>query len=194
MTTQPDTASAAGEPAPITDEQVIQWAAAAITPEPIKVSTLLHLHRLFDRAKHALGDHCPGGSGHLLESVEMWPNVGTDATFAGTLLTVDLPAGTTVPEPGGIRLCTLQLDLEDLVNPEHTYASAEELYTDLLTGVLSYARDEIDKHRRALRYDDLAVALAEARAALAGAPGDAEHDALHGLAGLVASILEGGQL
>jgi hypothetical protein len=197
MTTRPapDTASAAdGTPAQITDKQVIQWAAEAASATLNPVSNLHVLHRLFDSAKRALGRHCPGGSGHLLESVELWPNLGTDSILAGTLLTVDLPPGTTTPEPGGVRLCTLQLDLEDLVNPDRKYASPEELYTDLLTGVLSYARDEIGRHRRALRHDDLAGALAKARAALAGDSSDAVLDALNGLAGLVASILESGQL
>ena len=197
MTTTPVPGTASGgeqAAAQITDEQVIRWAAEAASDGPATASTMHAAHRLFDRAKEALARRCPGGSRHLLESVEMWPNLGTCGTLAGILLTVDLPPGISTPEPDGVRLCTLQIDLENLVNPDGRYPTAEALYTDLLTNALSYARDEIDKHRRALHYDDLTEALAEARAAMDGASGDAEHDALHGLAELVAAVLEGGQL
>lgn len=198
MTTRPAPATARGGdqmPAQITDEQVIGWAAEAAGAGPATASTMRAVHRHFDLAKLVLTRRCPGGSRHLLESVELLGvHGGHGGTFTGVLLTVDLPPGTSTPEPGGVRLCTLQLDLEALVDPDREYATAEELYTDLLTNALSYARDEIDKHRRALRYDQLTEALAEARAALDGDSGDAEHDALYGLTGLVVSILEGGQL
>jgi len=195
MTATPVPGAAGGgeqAPAQISDEQVIKWAAEAAGDGPATASTMHTAHRLFDQAKHALARRCPGGSRHLLESVELWPNLGTCGTLAGILLTVDLPPGTSTPEPDGVRLCTLQIDLEDLVDPDRQYPTAEELYTDLLTNALSYARDEIDKHRRALHHDDLTEALAEARAALVGDSGDAEHDALHGLAERAESILAGG--
>jgi len=197
MTATPAPGTASGgeqAPAQITDEQVIGWAAEAAADGPATASTMHAAHQLFDRAKEALARRCPGGSRHLLESVEMWPNLGTCGTLAGILLTVDLPPGTSTPEPDGVRLCTLQIDLEDLVDPDRQYPTAEALYTDLLTNALSYARDEIDKHRRALHYDQLAEALAVARAAMDGGSGDAEHEAVCGLAGLVESILEGCQL
>jgi hypothetical protein len=197
MTTRPAPATASGgdqAPAQITDEQVIRWAAEAAGTGPATASTLPAVHRHFGQARQALARHCPGGSRHLLASVELWPNLGTGGTLSGVLLTVDLPPGRATPGPGGIRLCTLQLDLEDLVDPDRQYATAEELHSDLLTSALSYARDEIDRHRRALGYDDLTGALAKARAALHGGSGDAEHDALYGLAELVASMLECGQL
>jgi len=192
---EPGTARAAGQaPAQITDAQVIEWAAQAAAPGPITVASLHVVHWLVGQAKQALARRCPTGSRHLLGSVELWPNLGTDGTLAGVLLTVDLPPGTATPEPGTVRLCTLPLDLEDLVDPGHMHPSPRELYTALLTTVLSRARDEIGKYRRALLYDNLAGALADARAALAGDSGDAEHDALYRLACLVASILESGQL
>ena len=198
MTTRPVPGTASGgdqATAPITDEQVIRWAAGTAGNGPVTASTMRAVHRHFDLAKLALTRRSPGRSGHLLEAVELLSVHGGHAgTFTGVLLTVDLPGGTTTPEPDGVRLCTRELDLEALVDPDRRYATAEELYTDLLTNALSCARDEIDKHRRALHYDQFTEALAEARAALAGDSGDAEHDALYGLAELVASILEGGQL
>jgi hypothetical protein len=198
MTTRPVPNAASGGdrgPAPITDEQVIGWAAGAAAPGPATASTMRAVHRPFDLAKLVLTRRWPGGSGHLLESVELLGvRGGHGGTFTGVLLTVDLPPGTSTPDPDGVRLCTLQIDLEDLVDPDREYEGAEELYTDLLTNALSYARDEIDKHRRALHYDQITEALAVARAAMDGGSGDAEHDALHGLAGLVESIVEGGQL
>jgi hypothetical protein len=198
MTTRPAPGTASGggqETAPITDEQVIGWAAEAAGDGPATGSTMRAVHRHFDLAKLVLTRRCPGGSGHLLEAVELFGvQSGHSGTFTGVLLTVDLPAGTSTPESDGVRLCTREVDLEELVDPDREYATAEDLYTDLLTNALSYAWDEIDKHRRALRYDQLTEALAVARAAMDGGSGDAEHDALSGLAGLVESILEGGQL
>jgi hypothetical protein len=198
MTTRPAHGTAIDgdqEPAQITDEQVIRWAAEAAGDGPATAGTMRAVHRYFDLAKLVLPRRGPGGSGHLLESVELLAvQSGHSGTFTGVVLTVVLPPGASTPESDGVRLCTREFDLEDLVDPDRHYATAEDLYTDLLTSALSYARDEIDKHRRALRYHDLTGALAEARAALTGAPGDAEHDALHGLTDLVESILEGGQL
>jgi hypothetical protein len=194
MTTQPvpGTASGVGDqaPAPITDEQVIRWAAEAAGAGPATASTMRAVHRHFDLAKLLLTRRCPGGSGHLLESVELLGvQSGHSGTFTGVVLTVDLPPGTATPESGGVRLCTREFDLEDLVDPDRQYATAEELYTDLLTNALSYARDEIDKHRRALHYDQLADALAQARAAMDGGFSDAVDAALYRLTELVASIL-----
>jgi hypothetical protein len=198
MTTRPAAGTGSGGEqalARITDEQVIGWAAEAAGAGPATASTMRAVHRHFDLAKSVLTRRCSGGSRHLLEAVELLAvHGGHGGTFSGVVLTVDLAPGAATPESDGVRLCTLQLDLEDLVDPDREYPTAEELYTDLLTNALSYARDEIDKHRRALHYDQFTAALAEARAALAGDSGDAEHDALYGLAELVASILEGGRL
>jgi hypothetical protein len=197
MTTQPVPGAASGDgqaATPITDEQVIRWAAEALGAGPASASTMRAVHRHFDLAKLVLTRRRPGGSGHLLESVELLGvQGGHSGTFTGVVLTVVLP-GTATSDSDGVRLCTREFDMEDLVDPDRQYATAEDLYTDLVTNALSAARDEIDKHRRALDYDRLTEALAVARAAMDGGPGDAEHDALHGLAGLVESILEGGQL
>jgi hypothetical protein len=193
----PGTASGTGDEAhePITDEQVIRWAAEAAGDGPATASTMRAVHRHFDLAKLALTRRCPDGSGHLLESVELLGvQSGHSGTFTGVVLTVDLPPGTNTPEADAVRLCTREFDLESLLDPDREYATAEDLYTDLLTNALSYARDEIDKHRRALRYDQLAEALAVARAAMDGDSADAEHAAFYGLAELAASIVEGGQL
>ena len=194
MTTQPaaGTASGGGDqaPAPATDEQVIRWAAEAAGAGPATASTLRAVHRHFDLAKLVLTRRFPSGSGHLLESVELLGvHGGHSGTFTGVVLAVDLPPGATTPESDAVRLCTREFDLEDLLDPDRQYATAEELYTDLLTSALSYARDEIDKQRRALHYDQLTSALAQARAAQDGGFADAVDDALHRLTGLVASIL-----
>lgn len=182
MTTQPGPG--------VTDEQVIRWAAEAAGAGPATASTMRAVHRHFDLAKLVLTRRCPGGTGHLLESVELLGvHSGHSGTFTGVVLAVDLPPGAATPESDGVRLCTREFDLEDLVDPDRQYATAEELYTDLLTSALSYARDEIDKHRRALHYDQLTAALAQARAAQDGGTGDAVDDALHRLTELVASIL-----
>ncbi len=198
MTTRPapGTASGGGQaPAQITDEQVIGWAAEAAGDGPATASTMRAVHRHFDLAKLVLTSRCSGGSGHLLEAVELLAvQSGHSGMFTGVVLTVELPPAANTPEADVVRLCTREFDLEELVDPDRHYATAEALYTDLLTNALSAARDEIDKHRRALRYDQLTEALAVARAAMDGDSGDAEHAAVYGLAGLVESILEGGQL
>jgi hypothetical protein len=190
---------------PPSDEQVIRWAAEAASTLFITARTAHQAHQYFDSAKEALARSCPAGSGHLIESVELWPNIGTDGTTAGILITVDLPAGTSVPVPGGTRLaarsrkrktgpslCTLQVDLDELVSGKP--AGAEEFFTDLITNVLSYARDTIDAHRRALRHHELTEAVTVAQVALADGTADDEHHALAGLTDLVAGILDSGQL
>jgi hypothetical protein len=191
MTTRPAPGTASGgdqERAQITDEQVIRWAAEAAGAGPAAAGTMRAVHRHFDLAKLVLTRRCPDGSGHLLESVELLGvQSGHSGTLTGVVLTVDLPPGRGTPQAGTVRLCTREFDLEELVDPDRQYATAEDLYTDLLTGALSCARDEIGKHRRALRYDQLTEALALARAAMDGDSGDAWHDALHGLAELVAA-------
>src|SRR5260370_20212666 len=123
MTTQPvsGTASGGGDqaPAPITDEQVIRWAAETAGAGPATASTMRAVHRHFDLAKLVLTRRCPGGSGHLLESVELLGvHGGHSGTFTGVVLAVDLPPAAATPESDPVRLCTREFHPEDPLDPD----------------------------------------------------------------------------
>lgn len=197
---------APGSPDRITDEQVITWAAEAAAGT-VTIGSLHQAHQLFDAAKAAVSGHCNGNSGHLIDSIELWPNLGTDGTPAGLLITVDLPPGTAVPVPGGTRLAarsgkprrgpalsTLQIDLDELVRPGQPYPDTRDLAADLITGILSFARDAITARRRCLHDGELASALAAAQAVMNGGPGADEHAALYRLTCAAEAVLDAGQI